>query len=154
MSAELRAIALAATPGPWEADAGIGHLSYPEHEVLGPVARVDGGVKQPVICGVWGDESRDAEFIATFDPPTVLSLLDKADRVDAAERERDEWKATARSTRTELLMSLAQVEVAEYELAELHAGIEALANSWAAFPGDERDRNRIAVLRDLPEVSP
>lgn len=75
--AELRAVAEAATPGPWEADGQevTQHWSRPE-----PWTTI---ASSEVVCmsycyggsarGIERDE--DADHIAAFDPPTVLALL-------------------------------------------------------------------------------
>ena len=81
-----RAIAAAATPGPWGADS----IGYAEDDV-----------RVQVTCGAWDlaliDESAppelrdtsveqriaDAAHVATFDPPTVSAMLDV---IEAAER--------------------------------------------------------------------
>ena len=58
--AGMRRVAEAATPGPWEA--------FGATPVMAP--------SRPV-CAIWGpDQEYDATHIATFDPPTVLALLD------------------------------------------------------------------------------
>jgi hypothetical protein len=66
--AEMRAVAEAATEGPWAFVKGVQGLG---------IVLVGGSYKLEVI-------NRDCPHIATFDPPTVLSLLD---RVERAERE-------------------------------------------------------------------
>ena len=70
--AELRRLAIAATPGPWTADGDL-------------VAQPRGHYRIP-ICG--GDQCNflipvDAEFIAAANPMTVLALLDEVDRLRA-----------------------------------------------------------------------
>lgn len=73
---ELRRIAEAATPGPWGADccraanmvyANGGHIGVDATEV-------------------------DAQHIAAFDPPTVLALLDRLERAEAAATPATEWE--------------------------------------------------------------
>src|SRR5690606_36105767 len=87
---ELRRIAEAATPGPWRVNK------------YGPTRRIMsiGAGKygtDPVIANVetfwskreqekYGDHGANAVHIATFDPPTVLALLDEIERL---RRERD-----------------------------------------------------------------
>lgn len=74
----LRAVAEAATPGPWEADGFYVRVGH-EFAIALANSRPD-------------TSPHDAEFIATFDPPTVAALID---RVERAERERDEAKRRA-----------------------------------------------------------
>lgn len=82
----LRRIALAATPGPWEADGNevSQHRSCPEpwHTVVGTeVACLSccyGGTAEGV------SRTEDAGYIAAFDPPTVLALLDRLKAAEAA----------------------------------------------------------------------
>ena len=82
---DLRAVAEAATPGPWEFEAeGESHCGEPgccsdywdnriwskrEHYIL----------FESHILG-----AKDAEYIATFDPPTVLGLLDRIAELETA----------------------------------------------------------------------
>lgn len=83
---ELSRIAEAATPGPWECVEG--------DEAF--------GLGSPVGCLTWDDHSgevfkkEDAEFIATFDPPTVLALITELEtfrrRLDAMRRQRDGYR--------------------------------------------------------------
>ena len=90
--ARLRAVALAATPGPWKAlGDNQGHpgglewsVSAPELEdddFTGWVAGPDGGdgIANTGLPGI----QADATHIATFDPPTVLALLDVLAEKDA-----------------------------------------------------------------------
>ena len=64
----LKAIADAATEGPWEQDGreGLTHRVFAHSRMLA----TDVDIAE---CG-WGVEA-DARFIATFDPPTVKALL-------------------------------------------------------------------------------
>jgi len=77
--AELRRIAEAATPGPYEV---VGLAGYG-----GPYALRMPHRSGRTWYGVEGIKRReDAEYIATFDPPTVLALLNEIERL---RRERD-----------------------------------------------------------------
>jgi hypothetical protein len=73
--AELKRVAREATPGPWA------HLA---DQCVGPA---DGTIIADYSTCSGGDWEADAAFIATFDPPTVLSLLD---RLSKAEGERED----------------------------------------------------------------
>ena len=77
--AHLRSIAGAATPGPW-------------HET--PYDNAIESVDWDCIA----DDvyySQDRWYIATFDPPTVLALID---RIEELEAERDRWKERWQAT--------------------------------------------------------
>jgi hypothetical protein len=81
--ARLREVAEAATPGPWDLDV----LRFGCWEVNAPTLNGEGDPR--VFRFRVGDHmvERDAEHIATFDPPTVLALIA---RLEAAESARDE----------------------------------------------------------------
>lgn len=93
---DLRKIAEQATDGPWiahEAGDEPGNwwvwqeLKLPYYGgVAEVVGRDPGNICYPEISGGYGDGERerlDATHIATFDPPTVLELLDRAERAEA-----------------------------------------------------------------------
>jgi hypothetical protein len=64
--AHLRGVAEAASPGPWD---------YRETELTGCHDIVRWGREDFLL--IYAEcETKDAGFIATFDPPTVLALLD------------------------------------------------------------------------------
>lgn len=70
---ELRKIAEAATPGPWEAyDRGIGYEVYQS----GSDWCLNSGQRETF-------SKSDATHIATFDPPTVLALLSRLEQAEA-----------------------------------------------------------------------
>lgn len=75
---ELRRVAEEATPGPWVAEPG--------REDLGPLTRwfVQGvGPNWGDVCEMHNlNRDANARFIATFDPPFVLSLLDRVERLE------------------------------------------------------------------------
>ena len=82
---ELRKTAEAATPGPWEARQ---HNELPGKYVAGPRYRPNDigrgliALMQPVF---WHEESAaNAEFIATFNPETVLALLSRLEHAEQA----------------------------------------------------------------------
>lgn len=80
--ARLRALAEAATPGPWEAEIRDGCLFITAIDGNTSVAEVLGPPTHQVVAA-------DATYIAAASPDTVLALLDALDALDAAERERD-----------------------------------------------------------------
>jgi len=86
---KLREIAEKATPGPWEHDPE--WIQYPD--MLRPSMNVYSRASGPdgrIICNadIWKHEPagahENAEFIAAFDPPTVLSLLADRARMEKA----------------------------------------------------------------------
>src|SRR5690606_21091532 len=88
--AELRRIAEAATPGPWEVTefAGGEERSPGELGVFAPnhphsYQKSDGTWYAVVICRGMDGPTREenSEYIATFDPPTVLAMLDEIERL-------------------------------------------------------------------------
>ena len=68
--AKARAIAAAATPGPWGHNDG---MMSPPVDAQDPTNEF---LWVPVIHRNGGVSPRDAEHIARFDPPTVLAMLD------------------------------------------------------------------------------
>lgn len=84
LTAALREVAEAATPGPWEWE-DEGFMG------CGQVWTQGEGVEGGSIAGPTGDcyprsgysPKEDMQFIATFDPPTVLGLLDTIDALAA-----------------------------------------------------------------------
>lgn len=76
---ELRKVAEAATPGPWTVD---GHVGSEYDDLV--VAPYPGGEPGWVV-GVAETETspEGATHIATFDPPTVLALLDRVAELEA-----------------------------------------------------------------------
>jgi len=81
---QLRALAEAATPGPWSAS--ISRQTQPH----APCVQSSDGVQVCHLRRHYPSEAdTDARYIAAISPDVVLALLD---RLEAAERERDEWK--------------------------------------------------------------
>jgi Ead/Ea22-like protein len=80
---ELRALALAATPGEWH----VRGVSYPERaqpEIYADnrkVARINNSKTMPA-----PESDRNADYIAAANPATVLALLDDLSRIRAAAR--------------------------------------------------------------------
>lgn len=76
----LRAVAESATPGPWIA-------TEPSEWDQDDSTVQQSGVRVNGHSLTWDDhggevfEPRDATHIATFDPPTILALLDEIDRL-------------------------------------------------------------------------
>lgn len=70
---QLRQVAKRATPGPWVVyDRGIG---YEVHDAYG--YELNGGMRETFT-------EADATHIATFDPPTALALIDRAEAAEQA----------------------------------------------------------------------
>ncbi|MQP51172.1 hypothetical protein GEO19_22475 [Escherichia coli OP50] len=109
---ELRKIAEAATPGPWEWDEPSKDEWPMEDQSL-----IQSEGDEPILSG-WGydasgtlAEDVDRTHIATFDPPTVLALLSRLEqaeqdrvklrnRLDAMRRQRDGYRNQIRKART------------------------------------------------------
>lgn len=99
---ELRKVAEApgVRPGPWHVyDRGIGYEVHDENDY-----ELTGGMRETF-------DKADAEFIAAFDPPTVLALLSRLERaeqdrvklrnrLDAMRRQRDGYQNQLRKART------------------------------------------------------
>lgn len=124
---EMRRIAEAATPGPWEID---GPVNPGPDDTLA-LHNNDGGAIA-YVQPLWDD----AEFIATFDPPTVLALLS---RLEQAEKNADTYQ-TLYEQRAE---SLEQAEQAVARVRELHSVIPVKVNfdefttDYCDFCGDQ-----------------
>lgn len=77
--ARLREVAEAATVGPWSAEP----VGSEGHHVFGPEgSRAPMRGRARVAACTWQDweeAQADATYIATFDPPTILALLDRAE---------------------------------------------------------------------------
>lgn len=84
---ELRRIAEAATPGPWEVLACDSGVSYRALNASVITARSGDEVAVADWVGEYDDphagEGCDARHIAAFDPPTALALLDDVERLRA-----------------------------------------------------------------------
>lgn len=82
---QLREVAEAATPGPWVTAGRTAvesvHDCSPQHDCRG-IAATSGMSRHPVRPA----EEADATHIATFDPPTVLALLDRLEAAEATVR--------------------------------------------------------------------
>tara|TARA_R100001086_G_scaffold225289_2_gene143567 strand:- start:20557 stop:20994 length:438 start_codon:yes stop_codon:yes gene_type:complete len=89
---DLRALALAATPGPWRAHNK--DASKEEFWVDGPRC-----LNMHFDQEAAGFGFRDAAFIAAANPQTVIGLLD---RIEAGKRERDKWMSLAGDLRSQL----------------------------------------------------
>lgn len=90
--AALRKVAEAATPGPWRVDdegySGGSWVAYLTDGLeTGPIVMAGPGV------GSHHFTRHDAEHIATFDPPTVIALLDEIKRLQALQEEHEHVKA-------------------------------------------------------------
>lgn len=98
----LRKTAEAATPGPWEAsDRGIG---YEVHDASG--YELNSGMRETFT-------ESDATHIATFDPPTVLELIDRA---EAAERALDFHSQRDRELKMTLSMISDRLDEHSYDV--------------------------------------
>lgn len=142
--ARLRAVAEAATPGPWMADESLG-TSFHDFEVLGPVERGNGTVRQVVIAQIHGEDSNDHTHIAAFDPPTVLALLDALDAAEAAYADLEAARLETMDQRDEARRKLAAVEALQQEW---RTWTEGNRDKWARGYVDAH-RNCAASLRNV-----
>lgn len=103
--ARLRAVAEAATPGPWDAELNGGVVAY----------RNEG---RPDIVSDYCEAKEDAAHIAAFDPPTVLALLDALDAVHAAYADLEAARLETMHQRDEARRKLAAVEALTLDLCD------------------------------------
>lgn len=144
--AKLRALAEAATPGPWKhyhgevvqlTDAGKGYpLDY--YQDSADVVGIDGD-------GDLRMSDPDGDFIAAANPKTVLSLIDECESASMAgqfmETQRDQMRAERDAARADL----ARVRRLAEEACELAS--EGYSRGWDGL--DQRDaETRIAAIRE------
>ena len=83
---ELRALALAATPGPWKTDRHLGSRSGEVLICFDAQDRGRGIAIAETVPGT-GEEYCNADYIAAANPATVLALLDELEAAHASRRE-------------------------------------------------------------------
>lgn len=112
----LRKTAEAATPGPWARD-GVGVLGARESWDLGK-----GPARIMQAMMPWHRERMEAnaEFIATFDPPTVLALLSRLEQAERNFEEADSAKIEAEGREGQALERAEQAEQAVQRVRRLH----------------------------------
>lgn len=139
---ELRAVAEKATPGPWQHDAHYPMFIGERHAVIRPAG-------DAVILGIAGvlaytpetkerrydtRAANDATYIATFDPPTVLSLLaiieEDGKRIAAMENELDDGDDLTAELETEAAKNARLRE----QVGRLGDGLEKIAVWFDQFP--------------------
>jgi len=122
---QLRQAAERATPGPWAVyDRGIG---YEVHDANG--YELNGGMRETFT-------EADATHIATFDPPTVLALID---RVEAAEQAVERAKAADALQRRDKGALYRRAEVAEGRLSAVGLVVDDL-HATGAISQDAADQ--------------
>ena len=100
----LREVAEAATPGPWYWEPPSGEDWPQSDESLLTRHRGEGDDYDPDVLSAWGYDAsgthasdEDRTHISTFDPPTVLALLDRLEAAEAkvarAQALAEEWAA-------------------------------------------------------------
>lgn len=114
---ELRKVAEAATPGPWQWGPERSHWGDcgPNLETVerGPLYEDGSQGAAAEVVGSWGHdangisvEDHDKAFIATFDPPTVLALITELEtfrrRLDAMRRQRDGYRNQLRKAEQQI----------------------------------------------------
>jgi hypothetical protein len=136
--ADLRAVVEAATPGPW-------HVC-PESPVDADSVVVTLG-HDPVASAMdeWHDPFfgpstavADAAYIATFDPPTVLGLIERVERAeDALARVKREVDAIERAESVARLVSPGQADAMLAAVITLRAALDPAAHE--ATPNPDRE---------------
>lgn len=123
---QLRKIAQNATPGPWSADVGV----RGDCVVFGPNGRfLLNAQAEPHWLEYPGEtrsvafdvDRRDCTHIATFDPPTVLALLDRVEAAEATIQRVRELATVAQSWASQGNMPLVRT-LSEYILRALDGG--------------------------------
>lgn len=131
---ELKAAAMAATPGPWGINrTGNTIVSNQSH----PVATVSGAFHRQLAGGGVGD---DAAFIAAANPVVVLELL----------AERDSNQQNYQNAMEELRIERSQRQAADQRIAELEAEITNIVDSHAETVAELRAK--LATPVRLPDV--
>lgn len=107
----LRALAAAATPGPWRTESQA--IAPGDSDTLEIIGSPPGGgevvaIVDAIECS-WGDApatqyERNARYIAAVSPPVLLALLDA---LDAAERERAKLRAMCEAIHADASMQIA-----------------------------------------------
>ncbi|MEL5644935.1 ead/Ea22-like family protein [Serratia bockelmannii] len=135
---ELKAAAMAATPGPWSINR-TGNTIVSNHSH--PVATVSDAFHRQLAGGGVG---KDAEFIAAANPAAVLALL----------AERDSNQQNYQNAMEELRIERSQRQAADQRLAELEAEITNIVDSHAETVAELRAKleakdKRIAELESI-----
>jgi hypothetical protein len=156
--ARLRALAQAATPGPWHAP-GMGEIHAGNHDEIAQI--LYHGDDEDGFCGT----EADADFIAAANPATVIDLLDQL--VTAAQHQDD--------LRTQLQRAHAQVRgllserdhairernsalvraiTAEQKLAKITGGLAAIKRSdWDWDGRDDRPDGAWVLFDDVAQMA-
>ncbi|OAH27083.1 ead/Ea22-like family protein [Serratia marcescens] len=153
---ELKAAAMAATPGPWGINrAGNTIVSNQSH----PVATLSNAFHRQLADGGVG---KDAEFIAAANPDVVLALLAELEKAQKHEKEwkllceaaavdLDDWRAVDDKSRG-LICKLADVIIERNgRIAELEAEITNIVDSHAETVAELRAKLATPVDINLPE---
>lgn len=134
----MKEVAKAATPGPWNRDGH--HMS----RVLRCTAERE-TTEAKHLCGDFIEVADagenwmvDAPFIATFDPPTVLALID---RLEVAEAQRDLWEDERNKWAGE---AIARMDDARTLRAGIAEAVEALKAALAVIDVDSDEENEWA----------
>lgn len=123
----LRALAEAATPGPWTY---FPKPKYSEHHVSVPIA--GSGWRRALFDDGCSTGAPDAQFIAAANPATIIALLEELVRT---ERNRDMWKE-------QVATQAAQIEACRAEASALV--VKLMDTLVAAYP----ELNGLALVSD------
>ena len=127
----MEAVAQAATPGPWQVLDSI-HGDPIVHQV-GRGYLSGGGVATAFHGEDYGRTV--AAHIATFDPPTVLALIE---RLRKAEAERDEWRAVAEERTTVRYRNAEETDAQNVALRQQVADLTAERDQWQRLAESRR----------------
>lgn len=128
--AHLRALAEAATPGPWH------HAQHPAddqmHDIRGPINDAHNVV-------IYAEcEPEDAAYIAAADPPTLIALLDRLEELEGRE---PKWEYAVVAGQTTLPARFDDLIEAERHARAWSASAEVLrrrkAGPWEPVTGDD-----------------
>lgn len=140
----LRKVALSATPGPWKAEPYLYGMTGEGHRI-----RVTAPSNDDLHNLADDILQEDAEFIATFDPPTVLELIEQ---VEYCKRENETIAALSRASRDWNIKNRADL-TARLEKAELLAQVNnqvMLEQTQRAYKAEQA----VARVRELNQFLP
>lgn len=134
---KLSEFALAATPGPWYA--GTVHVYQTNH-----ITRDIWNVAAPPYSGMREHWDKDRAYIAAFDPPTTLALLD---RIEEMEKMNNNWMLDAQVDDARISALEAQLKLAREAVQRV--AIQVLPQEYEEECGDELDDATMAEAYEL-----
>lgn len=153
----LMSIARRATPGPWEWEPPSDE-QWPQNDESLVTSYIEENEDYPkLVLSGWGydasgthAEKEDREFIAEFNPEAVLALLD---RVEKAERERDEYRdgtTIVKLTEAELALQRVREQHCKYSYYELEDSCPDTSESHREERHHESDEIGEFYCEDMP----